>query len=470
MPYALGICGNAGLNIALISLLTHRLVPEVYGDYSVAMTAIVLASSVLGQWLQQATGRFLAGAPPQAASYTKAAVLLGASGILLVLGVLYVLAAVFNQLNYVSGTALGLIAIVGVAAQTLFTLIGATLQSAQYAWSYALQQMCAGSLKIGFSFLVCRVSQRDIDGLLYACAAAQFIGVAFGASRAGLFDKVVLEKLRSPRAFVMLRKLRAYGGTMTLWFVLMNLAMYCDRLLVRALAGSTTAGFYGAASTLVVGSVSLVIAPVLAATWPQLMAAWNLRDEQAAARLLGNLLTALLCVGIVLVAGVSAVAEPATRLLLGEQFVSAAPLLPVLSAAAFSFSLGPFFHKPFEFQQRKMLMCIFAASVLLLNAALSATLTPRFGGMGAGTAGLVSGSTYCVLCTLWGRKIVRWQIRLDLLAEVAAAAAGALVIVSHFSTSWHFDSNLLKFAAAGLAFAAVFGAGLAAIVLLQANR
>src|SRR5262249_39981992 len=157
--------------------------------------------------------------------------------------------------------------------------IGATLQSAQYAWSYALQQTCAGSLKIGFSFLVCRVSQRDIDGLLYACAAAQFIGVVFGASRAGLFDKVVLEKLRSPRAFVMLRKLRAYGGTMTLWFILMNLAMYCDRLLVRALAGSTTAGFYGAASTLVVGSVSLVIAPVLAATWPQLMAAWNLRDE-----------------------------------------------------------------------------------------------------------------------------------------------------------------------------------------------
>ncbi|SIT48039.1 membrane hypothetical protein [Paraburkholderia piptadeniae] len=469
MPYALGMGGNAGLNIVLISLLTHRLVPAVYGNYSVFVTAIVLASSVIGQWLQQATGRYLAGSGALASDYTKAAVLLGAGGILLVLAVPYVLAALFNLLDRTIGSELWLIAIVAVAAQTLFTLVGTTLQSEQRAWSYALQQTCAGGLKMGFSLLACRASQQSIGGLLYACAAAQCIGVVLGASQAGLFDRRVLAKLKSRRAWLVLGKLRAYGSAMTLWFIFMNLAMYCDRLLVRALAGSATAGLYGAASTLVVGSVNLVMAPILAATWPPLMAAWNVQNEQAASRLLGNLLTALLCAGVALVAIVSVVAEPATRLFLGEKFVAAAPLLPLLAASAFSFSLGPFFHKPLEFKEQKTTMCVFAATVLLLNGALSVALTPWFGGIGAGVAALLAGSTYCVLCTLRGRKFVRWRIRLDLLLAVAGAGGVASVASNRFLASWHFDSNLLKFAAACLAFIAVFGAGLTVVVLLHAN-
>jgi O-antigen/teichoic acid export membrane protein len=328
VPYALGIASNAALNIVLISLLTHRLAPSEYGAYSVTITVIVLASSVVGQWLQQATGRYLAGSSAVASSYTKAAVLLGAGGITLVLLVLYVLVALFVLFDSKHGSSLWLACLFGVGAQTLFTLVGSSLQSEQRAWPYSVQQTCSGALKIGFSVLVCRASQQDVDGLLYAGAAAQLIGVAFGVWRARFFDPAVLRKLGSPRTLLILHKLRVYGGAMTLWFIFMNLAMYCDRLLVRALAGPAAAGLYGAASTLVVGSVSLVMAPILAATWPQLMATWNMKNERAASRLLGDLLTYLMCAGVALVAIVNAVAEPATRLFLGEKFSGASSLLP----------------------------------------------------------------------------------------------------------------------------------------------
>jgi O-antigen/teichoic acid export membrane protein len=469
VPYAVGISSNAGFNIALISLLTHRLAPTVYGDYSVAVTAIVLTSSVAGQWLQQATGRYLAGSSTRTSAYTKAALLLGISGIMLTLAVLYVISALIELLNRTAGTELWRVAIIAVAAQTLFTLIGTALQSEQRAWSYAFQQALCGSLKIAFSILVCRALEQSIGGLLYALAAAQCIGVAFGASQAGLFERVVLEKLKSHRVWIMLRKLRAYGGAMTLWFIFMNLAMYCDRLLVRALAGPATAGLYGAASTLVVGSVNLVMAPVLAATWPRLMAAWNMQNEQAATLLLGNLLTGLLCAGVALVSLVSAVAEPATHLFLGERFAAATSLLPLLVASAFSFALGPFFHKPLEFKEKKTTMCVIAASVLLLNVLLSVALTPRFGAVGAGVAALLAGSTYCWLATRRGRKIVRWRIRFDMLVIVIGAGGVASVAVNRFSTSWHFDSTLLKLVAASLAFITMFGAGSAAAILVCAN-
>ncbi len=462
VPYALGIASNAALNIVLISLLTHRLAPSEYGAYSVTITVIVLASSVVGQWLQQATGRYLAGSSAVASSYTKAAVLLGAGGITLVLLVLYVLVALFVLFDSKHGSSLWLACLFGVGAQTLFTLVGSSLQSEQRAWPYSMQQTCSGALKIGFSVLVCRASQQDVDGLLYAGAAAQLIGVAFGVWRARFFDPAVLRKLGSPRTLLILHKLRVYGGAMTLWFIFMNLAMYCDRLLVRALAGPAAAGLYGAASTLVVGSVSLVMAPILAATWPQLMATWNMKNERAASRLLGDLLTYLMCAGVALVAIVNAVAEPATRLFLGEKFSGASSLLPLLTASAFSFSLGPFFHKPLEFKEKKATMCAFAAIVLLANAILSAVLTPRLGGVGAGTAALASGALYCVLCTVQGRKIVKWRIRIDWLATVSVLALTASFFSRRVSSSWHFDGNLWSFMAAGAAFVLLFGVAMAA--------
>jgi len=469
-PYVLGICGNAALNIVLISLLTHRLVPAVYGSYVVSMTAVVLSSSVVGQWLQQATGRYLAGVTAAASSYTKAAVLLGIGGILAVLAVFYIVTALIGILDSRLVDGLWLIDIAAIAAQTLFSLAGSALQAGQRAWAYALQQTCAGALKIGLSELVCQMSSQDVGALIYAYAVAQLVGAAYGAWHAGFFHRDVLRRLGSRRAKLVFHKLRIYGGAMTVWFVFMNLAMYLDRLLIRGLGGATMAGLYGAASTLVVGSVSLVMAPILAATWPQLMVAWNMRNEQVAARLLGDLLTWLLCAGAALVALVNAVADPATRLLLGDRFAAASTLLPLLAASAFSFSLGPFFHKPLEFKEKKIAMCLFAAAALLLHGLLSVLLTPWLGGVGAGTAALIAGSAYCVLCAVYGRKIVRWRVRTNLLAVIAVLAAMTSLAARRISASWHIESNLGSFVAAGATFAVIFGVALAVTVMLHIAR
>lgn len=470
VPYALGIGGNAGFNIALISVLTHRLMPSVYGGYTVSVTVIVLAGSVVGQWLQQSTGRYLTGSAASASSYTKAAVLLGVGAILLALLVLYLLTAVFLLFEPTLGDRLWLICIVAIASQVLFMLVGTMLQAEQRAWSYCIQQTCSGGLKVGLSVLVSQASQRNIGGLLYAGVAAQCAGVIFGAWRAGLFDRTVRHKLRSHRVRMVFRKLQMYGSAMTLWFIFMNLAMYCDRLLVRALAGSAMAGLYGAASTLVVGSVNLVMAPILAATWPQLMAAWNTKNERAASKQLGDLLTYLLCAGVTLVAVVSSVAGPATQLFLGKKYGAASTLLPLLVASAFSFSVGPFFHKPLEFKEKKGTMCALAATALLLNGLLSSLLTPWLGGIGAGVAALLAGVAYCALCTVWGRRIVKWRIRFGLLATVATLAGLTSLATRRLAGLWTGDGRLLPFLAGSLVFVALFSLGLAVVWAVQSVR
>lgn len=186
--------------------------------------------------------------------------------------------------------------------------------------------------------------------------------------------------------------------------------------------------------------------------------------------MLGDLLTYLMCAGVALVAVVSAVAEPATRLFLGEKFSAASTLLPLLTASAFCFSLGPFFHKPPEFKERKATMCAFAAMALLLNGLLSVILTPWLGGVGAGTAALVSGAAYCALCAVRGKKIVNWRIRADRLATVSALAVAASFLARRVSSWWHFEGNLWDFIAASAAFGVLFGVALAGAFVVSSAR
>jgi O-antigen/teichoic acid export membrane protein len=456
-PYSIGIAFNALLNILLISALTHRLTTTAYGSYSVSMTVLVLASSVVGQWLQQATGRYLSGSSQAVAQYTKAAVLVGLGCVLISLVAVSVPVAVFSiffDTQHVSD--LWLVCLFGIAIQTGYTLVGTVLQAERKAWSFSGQQIGAGALKIILSVLIFRMLGQDVRALLYMYAIAQSAGLAFGAWRAGLFERAILDKLRSYRTFAIFVKLRTYGGAMTFWFIFMNLAMYCDRLLVRFLAGPAAAGLYGAAATLVVGSVSLVMAPILAATWPQLMAAWNTKNEGAVSQLLGNLITYVLCAGLALVGVVATIAEPATYLFLGPRFAQSSNFLPILTASAFSFSIAPFFHKPMEFREQKTKMILFAASALTLNTVLDFIFIPRFGYGSASISACVAGFGYCALCAVYGRRIVKWRINGGWIVTVGVAVLISSFIVQRFSLMWHFEKNILDISFRSIAFLGFF--------------
>jgi O-antigen/teichoic acid export membrane protein len=470
VPYSIGIASNAFLNILLISTLTHRLSTTVYGSYSVSVTVLVLASSVVGQWLQQATGRYLSGSSRVAAQYTKAAVLVGLGCVLsslIAISIPVVVFSVFYDVRHVSD--LWLVCLFGIASQTGFTLVGTVLQAERKAWSFSGQQIGAGSLKIMLSIFIFHMLGQDVRALIYMYAVAQSAGFAFGAWRAKLFDGAVVNKLRSNRTFVVFRKLGTYGGAMTFWFIFMNLAMYCDRLLVRFLAGPAAAGLYGAAATLVVGSVSLVMAPILAATWPQLMAAWNTKNETAVSRLLGDLITYILCAGVVLVGVVATVAESATYLFLGPTFAQSSHLLPFLTASAFSFSIAPFFHKPMEFKEQKTKMILFAASSLTLNAFLDFIFIPRFGYGSASISACVAGFGYCALCVIHGRRIVKWRINASWVGTAGGAALLSYLIVEQISLMWHFDTNLMDMLSRGVAFLVCFAGTAGTVYLLFGN-
>jgi len=111
-----------------------------------------------------------------------------------------------------------------------------------------------------------------------------------------------------------------------------------DQVIVYALAGTNAAGLYGAvynlldAAHFVPISVLTTLAPVIAASWPtdraRLLRTSRLSAELLAVTSLGGLAFAIVA------------SEPVVRLIFGQEFVAAAPALPVLVAAFVFISFG----------------------------------------------------------------------------------------------------------------------------------
>jgi len=111
-----------------------------------------------------------------------------------------------------------------------------------------------------------------------------------------------------------------------------------DQVIVYTVAGTNAAGLYGAvynlldAAHFVPISVLTTLGPVLAASWPADRARL-LRTSRLSAELLA--VTSLGGLGFAIVAS-----EPVVRLIFGQEFVAAAPALPVLVAAFVFISFG----------------------------------------------------------------------------------------------------------------------------------
>jgi O-antigen/teichoic acid export membrane protein len=111
-----------------------------------------------------------------------------------------------------------------------------------------------------------------------------------------------------------------------------------DQVIVYVLVGTKSAGLYGSVYSLlekahfVPMSVLTTLSPVIAAAWPgdraRLLRTARLMAEVLAVTSLGGLAFAI------------AASEPTVRLIFGEQFVRAAPALPVLGAAFVFISFG----------------------------------------------------------------------------------------------------------------------------------
>jgi O-antigen/teichoic acid export membrane protein len=165
------------------------------------------------------------------------------------------------------------------------------------------------------------------------------------------------------------------GGLLTLGYG------YIDQVIVFEVAGVRDAGLYGAVYR-IYERIQFLPAAIMTTLFPLFVAARD-TDPERVRRLFRTTVDYLMLTSLPALAITLAGAEPITRLLFGEDFVDAAPALPLLMATFVVVSLGyltGYLIVAYDLQRRFLAIAIGA---LAFNVATNLALVPTYGFMAA---------------------------------------------------------------------------------------
>jgi O-antigen/teichoic acid export membrane protein len=387
---------NLALGVGVTLLLVRVLGTDGFGRWSVLLAVVGFVSYFGSLGLAQVAVERAAAAPERAPHWFGALITLRLALIgpvtLMSLGVCLALA---------DDTAMRVAAVMVCA-----TLPLAVLSSLSVVFQLQVRNVVVTAIELGNAIVwaaaVAVVSL--LDGGLVAIAAA-FLGVATLTNTA----YIVLALRASPVHF---RRSRALwgdllrqglpvgiGGLLTLGYG------YVDQVIVFEIAGVRDAGLYGAVYR-IYERIQFLPAAIMTTLFPLFVAARD-HDPDRVRRLFHTAVDYLLLTSLPAFAITLAGATPITRLLFGEDFVDAAPALPVLMATFVVVSLGyltGYLIVAYDLQRKFVLIGIGA---LAFNVAANLALVPSYGFMAAAwltlaTEVLVMSLSMWIVCSRMG--------------------------------------------------------------------
>jgi O-antigen/teichoic acid export membrane protein len=427
VQYAPAVLLPALVSIVSAAVFTRVFDSAEYGRFSLASSVAAVAVLLLSQWLHQGVARFVpsVGDDPDAAHRLKSAVTLAlvlvAGTTLLAGAAVSVGAAVLLPSPWPRHV---LAATAFVAASVLFGPVGAVIQSEMRARRYSAYVATAAVLRLLFSVGIVFGIARDPSALLWAQAAALAVVLPL------LWRDAMLPRLRETLRrrrewFPEVRSIAAYGFPVVGFTVSATLLDLSDRWVIQYFHGEGAVGIYAANYSLVFGTIGLVALPMLLATHPFLMRAWESGDRAAAGRWLGRIVEWYLVAGTLLVGTVGLYASDIANVMLGPAFRPGHRIIPVVLAGMIVWQLGMYSHKPLEFTRRTGVMFALCVAVTLANFLANLAVVPRLGYMGAAWTSLAAYAAYTVVVTIIGRRILPWRVRWgSTLGSLALTAAG----------------------------------------------
>jgi O-antigen/teichoic acid export membrane protein len=201
-----------------------------------------------------------------------------------------------------------------------------------------------------------------------------------------------------------------------------------DRYVIQFFRGAGEVGIYAANYSLAAGVGGLITAPVLLATHPLLMRAWDAGRRDVAERWLGLIVEWYVVAGVLVVGVLVLFSADIAWLLLGAEFRAGHRVLPIAMAGAVAWQFGLYAQKPLEFEGRVRSVLGISVATAVLNVGTNLLLVPRFGYMAAAFSTVLAYVAYAALTATLGRRVLPWKLRWNELGGTLALAAGGLVL------------------------------------------
>ncbi|MCL6598839.1 MAG: oligosaccharide flippase family protein [Alicyclobacillus macrosporangiidus] len=435
--YGVGILIPAILSLLSSALFTRMFPTDEYGNYAIVLSLATFFTSLVGQWIQQPLGRWLAAATSSEREPLFRATWLAfgfiAFGLFVLGGLAQCLITIphaFRPYYWVTVCYIWL--------QILFTTSALIFQASLRAASYALYQVTFAVLRLALSFVFCSVLFHSPVGLMWGTVVATLCVVPIMLFKTGML-RAILNPGRnaSQPIWSTFRRMSQYGLPMLGWFAAANVLSTSDRLVIAAYRGNAEAGVYTANYNLVSGTVGLVTAPVLAALWPFLMTSWNRGSRRETGRWLGTIVSLMVAAGVLLCGAIWAIAKEAAVILLGPAFREGAGVLPIVVGGVVLSTVGTYTHKPFEFCGRTYVMMWLALITAASNVVLNLLFVPRWGYMAAAWSTLACYALYALLTAILSQRLLRWHVSMSPIVTASLASASGVSSANIVSDCLH---------------------------------
>lgn len=409
---------QALIGLGAIAAFTRLMSAEEFGRYALALSASMLAHTLIFTWAEAAAFRFFATARAEKRLADHFATLLA--------------------------LAIGLGAIVLVATGALLIFVGLQEDIA------ALSAFAAGAAVFRFLTRITRESDRAaFDIGRYAALETTYLAVGFAAGVALLmrFDLGAIAPfagLALAGAIVVIvdaRRLfaRAKGGAPSLnratayasYGAPLALALALDlgvqtiaRFILAHQAGVASLGAYAAAFGLA-RPLDIVFMSAGAAFAPMLLAAYEEKGADAARAVARTAFATLAAIVIPAAVGLALVAQPLATLMVGYALrVETAQVMPwlVLAGVFAGFNLY-YWSEAFQLTRRTGQRAIIMILPGIVQIALTVLLTPHHGATGAAMAAAAGAATGSVMLAIVGQRLVALPLPLGQIARIGVAAA-----------------------------------------------
>ncbi len=403
----------AFISLASASIFTRVFSTKEYGNYSLALSMAALLIAVLSQWLHQSINRYLPGIKlEEAKKEFKQNAVFGLIINLVILIIISILCfPIMNYLLSVEFKKIVLFCMMYIFTQMIFIFNGMILQAEMKAKQYTKFTVINASIRFAVAILLIFTIKRDIAFLFLSTVISNLLLIPFLMKvtninhRYHFFNRSVRKK-----CFLKVQEFLKYGIPISGWFIASIILNVGDRYVIQFFHGSEQVGIYAANYNFINGSIMLVTTPIVLATHPFLIRAWNTAKKESAAKWLGIITQLIFIFGLLLISLVWLFSGDIANIFLGKTFREGYVVMPIIIAGMVMWNLGMYAHKPFEFMEKTKELFLVAMVTALLNIVLNVIVVPVYGYVGAAYTTFISYAFYTVLVGVLGRRILNWKL------------------------------------------------------------
>lgn len=366
------------LSFLLLPIVTRFVSAAEYGEYALATAVSGLVAMFGSAWIRNVGMRFYYEAMSRRESksfYVTTTVL--QAGLFALIYVACILVVGYLEIAPLSPS-VWISAGVAMMASDLFNYTTSLLRAEQRVYSFAAAEIGSGVLRFAATGAGLYLGFRSAELLFNAASIGFLIGSVFAV-------RALWTKLTGPARLDrgVLREILNTGPRSIPFSLSAWMERLSDRLILQNVLGATAVGIYSVGYTIGERVVSSLVQAVFMMAWPRILQGWTdggIEGARAAIRS-AQWFYAWSTVGPMLF--LVAYGADLARMIIGPEYHSAAPMVPVVAVAIWLGGLGSYMNRHFELTKRYGLLSGISLIGATVNIVVTWLLVPLYGIIGA---------------------------------------------------------------------------------------